>query len=149
MTSSTVCVDASIVLNLWLDQPLSAKARDLWQTWNTLRSRLVAPSLFRYEVTAVFRRSVHLGLIAPTEGRDALQDVLQLPIEYISPSRLHLQAYDFATRFNRPTAYDAHYLVIASELDCEFWTADRRLVNTVGESLPWVKWLGDYSPTSA
>jgi len=51
-----------------------------------------------------------------------------------------------ATHFNRPTAYDAHYLALAEMLGCEFWTADRRLYNAVKEELPWVKWLSDFRP---
>jgi hypothetical protein len=27
---------------------------------------------------------------------------------------------------------------------CEFWTADKRLFNTVSQDLDWVRWLGDY-----
>lgn len=30
--------------------------------------------------------------------------------------------------------------------DCELWTNDRRLVNSLGGKVPTVKWLGDYDP---
>ena len=49
-----------------------------------------------------------------------------------------------ATRFNRPAAYDAHYLALAEMMNCEFWTADRRLFNVVRDELPWVHRLGTY-----
>ena len=49
-----------------------------------------------------------------------------------------------ATRFNRPAAYDAHYLALAEMMNCEFWTADRRLFNVVKDELPWVRWLGKH-----
>jgi predicted nucleic acid-binding protein len=48
----------------------------------------------------------------------------------------------FATRFNRPAAYDAHYLALAEMMNCEFWTADERLFNAVRDKLSWVRWLG-------
>ena len=47
-----------------------------------------------------------------------------------------------ATRFNRPTAYDAKYLALAEMMNCEFWTADERLFNAVRDELSWVRWLG-------
>ena len=49
-----------------------------------------------------------------------------------------------AARFNRPAAYDAHYLALAEMMNCEFWTADRRLFNVVKDELPWVRWLGKH-----
>ena len=33
---------------------------------------------------------------------------------------------------------DAHYLALAQRLGAEFWTADRRLVQAVQATLPWV-----------
>jgi len=59
---------------------------------------------------------------------------------------LHNRAWQLATQLNRPTAYDAHYLALAKILDCEFWTADQRLVNAAQSTLPWVHWLGEFSP---
>jgi predicted nucleic acid-binding protein len=47
-----------------------------------------------------------------------------------------------ATRFNRPAAYDAHYLALAEMMNCEFRTADRWLFNVVKDELAWVRWLG-------
>ena len=52
-------------------------------------------------------------------------------------------ALEFATRFNRPKAYDAQYLALADLLGCELWTADRRLVSAVAGKLPWVRWIGE------
>jgi predicted nucleic acid-binding protein len=49
-----------------------------------------------------------------------------------------------ATRFNRPAAYDAHHLALAEMMNCEFWTADRRLFNVVKDKLPWVHWLREF-----
>ena len=46
-------------------------------------------------------------------------------------------------QFNQPTAYDTAYLALAQLDRCDFWTADRRLYNTVKEELPWVKWIGN------
>ena len=47
-----------------------------------------------------------------------------------------------AQQFSLPSAYDAHYLALAESRQCECWTADERLWNTVKNALPWVRWLG-------
>ncbi len=144
--TSIVCVDASLILNLYLPQPLSSKAEALWRQWQAQGYRFVAPSLLRYEVTAVLRRNVHLGSLTPEIGLLSLNEILALPIEYPSVPNLHVRAYQLATQLGRPRANDAHYLVLAETLGCEFWTADGKLVNAVQDHLPWVKFLGDHSP---
>jgi predicted nucleic acid-binding protein len=41
---------------------------------------------------------------------------------------------------NRAAAYDSFYLALAETLQCELWTADRRLRSAI--DLPWVRWAG-------
>jgi len=47
------------------------------------------------------------------------------------------RAYTWTRRLNRAVAYDSFYLALAERLDCDFWTADRRLVNAASQ--PWIK----------
>ncbi len=42
-------------------------------------------------------------------------------------------------------AYDAQYMALAVRLDCEFWTADERLVNSTQEQFSRIRWLGNWS----
>jgi predicted nucleic acid-binding protein len=73
-----------------------------------------------------------------------LTDALEWPIVIWTDVRsIQASALEFATRFNRPKAYDAQYLALADLLGCELWTADRRLVSAVGDKLPWVRWIGE------
>ena len=67
----------------------------------------------------------------------------------VSPVGLHQRAWELARHFNRPAAYDAHYLALAEMADCPFWTADKRLFNVVRNELEWVHWLGNYSPATS
>jgi len=70
-----------------------------------------------------------------------------LGVKLLYPDNLHERAWELAKRFNRPQAYDSHYLALAEILGLELWTADKRLYNTVESDLPRVKWLGNYRPT--
>lgn len=38
-------------------------------------------------------------------------------------------------------------IVLAEMLEAKLWTDDRRLINSVGEATPWVRWIGDYTAT--
>ena len=42
------------------------------------------------------------------------------------------------------TPYDSAYMALAQAEGVWFFTGDKRLFNAVGQTLSWVKWLGDY-----
>src|SRR5262249_27658053 len=141
----TVVVDANILIAFGLaDEPLHTQARQLLSTWQSRKEPLVAPILFRSEITAVVRKVVYQQRITPEQGRVMLSQLLAYPIDFHEDIDLLKEAYNLAVRFNRPRAYDAQYVALAERLACEFWTADERLFNILTGSLPWVKWLGNF-----
>lgn len=137
--TSWVCVDSGIVLKLVLNEPDSDKADALWTSWVQSGRQPVAPYLFTFEITAVLRKHVYRGTLTEADGVYALERALAFNVVLLSPDDLHVRAWNLATRFNRPTACDAHYLALAEELECAFWTADQRLHNTVKDELGWVR----------
>jgi predicted nucleic acid-binding protein len=142
MPNSWVCVDANVVIKLVVEEVYSSEVRSLWHGWVQTGMDIAAPALLRYEVTSVLRKQVTRGLRTNAESLQALKQALAFEINYLEPPNFHQRAYDLAERFNRPATYDTHYLALAEYLDCEFWTADERLVNTVHHALSWVKWIG-------
>jgi predicted nucleic acid-binding protein len=70
--------------------------------------------------------------------------LLALPVQFLIEDALLIRAYELATYYKRPTAYDSQYLAVAEHLSSELWTADERLFNTVSKDLEWVKWLGNF-----
>jgi predicted nucleic acid-binding protein len=133
------------VIKLVVEEDYSRQARALWRTWQNNEYKISAPPLLRYEITSVLRKHVTRGLRTVQESRQALQLALAFNIQYQTPIDFHMRAFDLADRLGRPVAYDAHYLALAEHLACEFWTADKRLVNALQSRLPWVKWLGQIS----
>ena len=144
--TSTVCTDAGIVIKLVIQEADSDLVHSLWHYWLQSDTKIVAPGILPFEITAVIRKLVYQGRISLTDGHAALRKALAFAVTISTPLGLHQAAWDLATRFNHPTAYDAHYLALAEMLSCEFWTADRRLYNAVHTQLPWVKCLGDFQP---
>jgi predicted nucleic acid-binding protein len=57
-----------------------------------------------------------------------------------------VRVMELAHRYDLPAVYDAHYLALAEREGCDYWTADKRLWNSVKGMVPWVRWLGDYHP---
>ena len=143
MQNSTVCIDANLVLKLVLGEDDSPRAIALWRHWIETGIQTVAPPLLAYEVTSVLRVKVHRGLLSIASGDEAFTLVHAQGIDYHAPPNLHRRAWELAKRFQRPNAYDMHYLALAEILGCPFWTADERLYNAVKEQLSWVRWLGE------
>jgi predicted nucleic acid-binding protein len=68
--------------------------------------------------------------------------------EFFQDADFSIRAMELAKYFGLPATYDAHYLALAESKDCELWTADERMWNSINGKLPWVRWISDY-PTSS
>jgi predicted nucleic acid-binding protein len=141
-----VCVDANLALKLVLVEEDSPKAQHLWDTWVDADVEIVAPPLLAFEGTSVICNKMHRGLVPPEEAELMFKAFHLLGVRLLYPDGLHEKAWELAKQFNRPQAYDSHYLALAEILGLELWTSDERLYNTVKHRLPWVKWLSDYQP---
>ncbi len=142
---SNVVIDASVVLASVLNEPVSAKASALLTHIQNLGQSLFAPLLLQYEVTATLRRFVYLNPLTTNEARDRLNTILQMSIRYIHDRPLLVRAFELATEFNRPRAYDTQYVALAERLGCEFWTSDEKLVNSLSARFEWVKSAARFS----
>ncbi len=144
MTSySAVCCDANVVVRLH-DTASSEfpTVASLWERWTKDRTKILAPSLLRYEVANVVYRSSQAS-DSPYPVGTVMRSLEALPIEYVEDIRLHLDAIRIASAFRLPAAYDAHYLALAEREGIDFYTLDRRLVNAVGKHLPFVRYVMD------
>ncbi len=142
----SVVIDANILIAFGLaDEPLHTQANQILSAWQTTKEQLTAPRLFRSEITAVVRKAVYQQRMTPEQGRAMLSQLLAYPVELHEDTDLLKEAYDLAVRFNRPRAYDTQYMALAERLDCEFWTADERLVNSTQVQFNRIRWLGNWN----
>jgi predicted nucleic acid-binding protein len=138
-----IVVDSGVILASVLGESQSQNAQLLLRRWRDSKIDLAAPSLFRYELVAVLRKWVYQRRLSTEESQDILYSLLNYPIQLYFDEMLLKRAYELATRFDRPTAYDSQYLAMAERLKCDFWTGDERLYNTIAHRLTWVKWIGN------
>jgi predicted nucleic acid-binding protein len=144
MPKSPVCVDASVVVALVTAERFSRVALALWQEWLTKSLQPTAPLLLRYEVTSALHRKVTDGKMSREDAREALDKALACDIRYLDPANINVNAFDLADRLRRPSTYDSHYLALADQLDCLFWTGDERFYNAAVGSFPRIRWLGNF-----
>ncbi len=144
--SRIVVVDASMALKWVLREEDSSTAKKLLNAWDTGGAIITVPGLFAYEITNVLYRETVKGKLTYDEARLLLNKMFSIGIlfDFSDYEALSTQAMAFAHQFSLPASYDAHYLALAERYNCEFWTADTRLLRAVGDKLSWVRTLDDY-----
>ena len=109
----------------------------------------MASALLAFEVTSVLRRLVYLGELTVDEGERAFERFRRMRIRYTHRQAIFPVAWQLAKDYNRPHAYDTSYVAVAQLHDCQFWTGDRRLYNSVAEGIESVRSIGEYVPNSS
>ncbi|TDA70397.1 MAG: PIN domain-containing protein [Clostridia bacterium] len=140
-----VCVDASLLLKLVLNEPDSELADLLFSGWYEKGIRLIAPSFCPVEVDSVIRqkavRPKGQGGLTEEQAELVFEAAQSIPLQIVAADSQRRRAWELAKKLGLPTVYDAHYLALAELRNCEFWTADTRFYNTAREKLPYVHHL--------
>jgi predicted nucleic acid-binding protein len=143
-----VVLDASVALKLVLKEEHSDRAEALLDATLRRGEPLYVPPIALAEVANALLQRVRRGLMPAAAARRALADVLRLPLRSAQPATLYERALAFALTNRIRSAYDTTYVVVARQLDVPLWSADRNLINALGDTAPWVRWIGDYPSAS-
>jgi predicted nucleic acid-binding protein len=143
MTDSILVLDASVAVSALFPNPMQECCRELIRTFGDMQP--IVPTLWAYETLSAITKAVHFNLVSTEEGRQYLDDLRLLPIQMISPDPDLIQsAYNWTLKLNRAAAYDSIYIALAETLACPFWTADKRLIHSLGDALPnSIHWIGE------
>lgn len=136
--TSQVCVDASVVLKLLLDEPESQTVNALWAEWLAGGVDVYAPYHLAFEVVSVIRNHVFRGNISAETGRLALEAFLAQDVQMIPPEPLYQRAWDLVEQLDRPTVYDTFCVAAAELAGCDLWTYDKTLYHVAREVLPLI-----------
>ena len=146
---SFVCLDSSILVKLLTWEDGSEAAAELMERIVESGQTVVLPAFAWAEVGSVLRKKVRKKEITPEEAGEAWRMFRRLRIiSYLDNERVSAAAWEIAAKENLPTLYDAAYLAVAEVAAkdfgkiCEFWTADEKLVNTLGDRRKYVRMLG-------
>jgi len=132
-------VDARVAIKWFLPESGNAGAEHILTAFLVGSVSLYAPDLLLIEAaSALWRRSVVLKELAPSDAKAIYRDLLTLPLNFQPSERLAASAFSLAIA-HRHSAYDSVYCALAAEMDCEFVTADRNLVSKLGRALPFIR----------
>ena len=121
-----IVVDASVLANVVGDDgPAGAAAR----------ARLAAsgdgsiPDLADVETVSVLRKRWIAGSLTARRFRDAVDDLLAIPLTRYPTGPLMVRAYELRANV---TSYDASYVAVAEALGCVLVTGDGKLARASG-----------------
>jgi predicted nucleic acid-binding protein len=138
-----------VFVKVLVEEEDSEKATALIQKVIQSGQLIVLPSFAWAEVGTVLRKKRRENKLAVQEADDLWLEFRQFPgIEYLSDDIVMDRTYKISRYFDMPTLYDAAFLAVAEIVEertgenCEFWTADEKLVNSLGGKKQYVKLLG-------
>jgi len=121
-----IVVDASAVLELLLNTPAG---RAVGERLLDPGESLHAPHLLDVEVLQVLRRYRRSGAFDDRRGREAIGDLMDLPLTRYPHQMFVERAWELRDSL---TAYDAIYVALAEGLAAPLVTRDRRLAASRG-----------------
>lgn len=141
-----ICVDATVAAKWLFPEEYSQQALDLVEEMVRSGERVLGPHLLPVEVTNIVRQRMRREGLALDQARVLLARFFTFRVTLRDSADLHDRALQLAAACGLPAVYDAHYVALARLLDCGLWTDARRLLRSLAGRLPFVRWLGDYSP---
>lgn len=139
MNNNYTVIDSSLFIKAHIMNPDQALCLTILNKLK--KSKLIVPTLWFYEVTSVMAKIVYLKQINKEESKSILRQAMALDVEVIEPDEIQNSlALEWAFRLKRGSAYDCFYLAISDSLNVPFWTADKRLYNSLMDQKPnWLK----------
>jgi len=137
-------VDASVATKWFLDDEHDVeRARKLLDDIGARRVRLLAPTVFPFEVINALHAATRSKRISEEFARQSISDLHVLPIRLIGGTDLQSSGYEYALRFGC-AYYDALYLALADAMSCRLVYADRRLQSRIAGRVNRESWISRY-----
>ncbi len=149
--SRYICLDTSVFLKLFFEEEDSFKAKVLMQKIIEDNQIIVLPSFAWAEIGSIFRKKIRIKQLTLPDAEEMWASFKEFKgIKYIMEEYSIMdRAWKISCYFDLPTLYDATFLAVAEEIrektgeNCEFWTADERLVNSLRGKKSYVSLLKD------
>jgi len=136
-----IVIDASVAFK-WLadEDPLStAKAREVLATLLEGTDQAWAPDILLYEIANILSCKTNLEIKDIT---DAWNRFISYPIKFLNPDSTFINKCLQLSIKHKITIYDASYILLAQEKQCQFVTSDKKLTDKV--NLSFVQNLSQY-----
>ena len=130
-------LDSCVGIKWLLAEPDSDKALRLRDDFRSGMHELLVPDVYPVEVAHSLTRAERQGRITPAEGLTHFQDMIALLPDLHSYLPLLPRAYEISSAV-RMGVYDCLYVALAERENCEFITADDKLIRNLQTLFPFI-----------
>jgi len=148
--SKYICLDTSVLIKLFFEEEDSFRAKVLMHKIIEDNQIIVLPTFAWTEIGSIFRKKIRNKQINIQDAEEMWASFRNFPgIEYIEEDSIMDLAWKISCYFDLPTLYDTAFLAVTEVIiektmeNCEFWTADERLVNSLRGKKDYVNFLKD------
>ena len=136
-------VDSSVAVKWFVIEPYSTEARRILDAYQNGLLSFLAPDLINAEFGNIIWKKHNFQGLAVSDAEDVLDKYRQLQFTFTPTAELLEDAYKIAVAHRR-TVYDALYLALSVRENCQFVTADEKLVNAVGVAFSNIVWIANW-----
>lgn len=130
-------LDASVALKWVLPEPSADKALQLRDDYQQQIHQLLAPDVFPAEIAHALARAERRKIIAIGQATVLTANVMRTSPALVSYIPLLSRALDIASQM-RIGVYDCLYVALAERENCDFVTADDKLVRNLQAQFPFI-----------
>ncbi len=139
-----IVIDSSIVSKWFFPQEeLVNEANEILADFKNGLLKLYAPSILAYEIINVLALGTIRLRINYDKARGLLQYFRFLNISLVNFDSFYEEALELSVS-NKISIYDTSFIVLASKIKVDFYTADKKLVGKVSKEFSFVRYLSDY-----
>lgn len=137
-------VDASVGIKWYLPEEQNLTADIILHQFNANKIDIVVPFLFRLEVVNSLLSATLSKRITYALAESSVRNFLKQGFNIIDLSAQNYRGiYEFAHKYSL-SVYDANYVLLAEQENCNFVTADRKLFLKINDKKPTVKWIDNF-----
>ncbi|MEQ8464571.1 type II toxin-antitoxin system VapC family toxin [Coleofasciculus sp. E1-EBD-02] len=139
-----VVIDSSVAIKWYVPQPYSSQAIQILNDYQAGTIALLAPDLIYAEVGNITWKLYRFQGLSASDAQTIIDAFQLVKFNRVPAASLLKDAYQFAVTYQR-SVYDSLYIALSLRQQCQFVTADQKLVNAVSATHPNVISIGNWS----
>lgn len=140
---ANLVVDSGVAIKWFVPEPYSTEARRILDGYQTSTLYFLAPDLINAEFGNIVWKKQEFQGLAAVDAQDVIDGFRKITFALTPTATLLEEAYQLAVKHRR-TVYDMLYLALSIRENCQFVTADEKMVNAIGSVFQNIVWVAKW-----